>query len=104
MSTATERIDRRRHAGAHRILVADVALQRQCTTASRFDFGRNAVDRAGKFFGLATDDFDAIAMFAPSRAARSAIARPMPREAPVMKRVLPDSVVMVVLGMGRTPL
>ena len=55
-------------------------------------------------FGLATDDFDAIAMFAPSRAARSAIARPMPREAPVMKRVLPDSVVMVVLGMGRTPL
>src|SRR5262245_18838823 len=30
-----------------------------------------------------------IAMLAPSRAARSAIALPMPRLAPVMKRVLP---------------
>jgi hypothetical protein len=30
----------------------------------------------------------AIAILAPSRAARSAIASPMPREAPVMKRVL----------------
>jgi hypothetical protein len=28
-------------------------------------------------------------MLAPSRAARVAMARPMPREAPVMKRVLP---------------
>src|SRR5262245_10666582 len=33
----------------------------------------------------------AIAILAPSRAARSAIASPMPREAPVMKRVLPLS-------------
>ena len=35
--------------------------------------------------------FAAIATFAPSRAARSAIARPMPREPPVMNRVLPAS-------------
>src|ERR1700716_3388328 len=33
----------------------------------------------------------AIAILAPSRAARSAIASPMPREAPVMSRVLPAS-------------
>src|SRR5215467_2593367 len=33
--------------------------------------------------------FAAIAMLAPSRAARSATASPIPREAPVMKRVLP---------------
>ena len=45
-------------------------------------------------FGRATDDFAAIATLAPSRAARNAIARPMPREAPVMNRVSPDSVVM----------
>src|SRR3546814_7574111 len=38
-------------------------------------------------FGLGTSDLAAIATLAPSRAARSAIARPMPREAPVMKRV-----------------
>src|SRR3546814_18452804 len=40
-------------------------------------------------FGLGTSDLAAIATVAPSRAARSAIARPMPREAPVMKRVWP---------------
>src|SRR3546814_15042469 len=40
-------------------------------------------------FGLGTSDLAAIATLAPSRAARSAIARPMPREAPVMKRVWP---------------
>src|ERR1700677_2253971 len=32
----------------------------------------------------------AMAILAPSRAARSAMARPMPRLAPVTKRVLPD--------------
>src|SRR6478672_4164906 len=39
--------------------------------------------------GFGTADFAAITTFAPSRAARRAIARPMPREAPVMNRVLP---------------
>jgi hypothetical protein len=37
-------------------------------------------------FGFGTSLLAAIAMLAPSRAARSAIALPMPREAPVMNR------------------
>src|SRR5262245_32516189 len=40
-------------------------------------------------FGCGASVLAAIAMLAPSRAARSAIARPMPREAPVMNRVFP---------------
>ena len=40
-------------------------------------------------FGFATADFAATTTFAPSPAARNAIASPMPREAPVMNRVLP---------------
>ena len=44
--------------------------------------------------GAARAVLAATATLAPSRAARSAIARPMPRVAPVMKRVLPASVVM----------
>ncbi|MCY1463480.1 hypothetical protein D9M71_813820 [compost metagenome] len=40
-------------------------------------------------FGLGTEDLAAMATLAPSRAARSAMARPIPREAPVMNRVLP---------------
>ena len=44
--------------------------------------------------GFGTLDFAAMAMLAPSRAARRAMARPMPREAPVMNRVLPDNVLM----------
>ena len=43
----------------------------------------------------------ATAMLAPSRAARSAIASPMPREAPDMKRVLPAKFVMrAICGRG----
>jgi len=40
-------------------------------------------------FGFGTADFAAMATLAPSRAARNAMARPMPREAPVMNRVFP---------------
>src|SRR5690606_28352175 len=40
-------------------------------------------------FGLGTADLAAMATLAPSRAARRAMARPMPREAPVINRVLP---------------
>ncbi|KAG0906055.1 hypothetical protein G6F31_021860 [Rhizopus arrhizus] len=40
-------------------------------------------------FGFGTDDLAAMATLAPSRAARNAMARPMPREPPVMKSVLP---------------
>ena len=43
-------------------------------------------------FGLGTADFAAITTLAPSRAARSAMASPIPREAPVMNKVLPDRV------------
>src|SRR4029450_4047241 len=42
-------------------------------------------------WGCGVSVLAAIAILAPSRAARSAIASPMPREAPVMKRVLPLS-------------
>src|SRR5580700_2027817 len=42
-------------------------------------------------FGCGSAVFAAIAILAPSRAARSAIASPMPREAPVMNRVFPAS-------------
>src|ERR1700682_846719 len=42
-------------------------------------------------FGCGVSVFAAIAMLAPSLAARSAIASPMPREAPVMKSVFPAS-------------
>src|ERR671913_823519 len=44
-------------------------------------------------FGCGRSVLDAMAMFAPSRAARNAMARPIPREAPVMKRVLLESIV-----------
>ena len=40
-------------------------------------------------FGFGCSVFATTATFAPSCAARFAIARPMPREAPVMKRVFP---------------
>src|SRR6516162_4981574 len=40
-------------------------------------------------FGFGVSVLAAIATLAPSRAARSPIASPMPRDAPVMKRVLP---------------
>src|SRR5690606_37297141 len=45
-------------------------------------------------FGFGTADLAAMATLAPSRAARRAMARPMPREAPVMNRVLPAREVM----------
>src|SRR5439155_13204955 len=44
--------------------------------------------------GCGSTVFAAMATLAPSRAARSAIARPMPREPPVMNRVLPASGIM----------
>src|SRR6185369_2998531 len=43
-------------------------------------------------FGFGSVVFAAITTLAPSAAARLPMARPMPREAPVMKRVLPCSV------------
>jgi hypothetical protein len=40
--------------------------------------------------GLGSVVLARMTMLAPSAAARLAMARPMPRDAPVMKRVLPD--------------
>ncbi len=64
--------------------------ERQRLAAGRLDLLCSGVDRA-RSFGCGSAVFAAMAMFAPSRAARSAIARPMPRDAPVMKSVLPRS-------------
>src|ERR1700733_12194804 len=46
-------------------------------------------------FGCGVAVLAAMAILAPSRAARSAIASPMPREAPEMKTVLPAKLVML---------
>src|SRR3990170_3400725 len=58
-------------------------------------------------FGCGSVVLAATATLAPSRAARSAIARPMPREAPLMKRVLPFRLMTfsfgAVGGMGMPP-
>ena len=74
------------------VFLADVALQRQRLAAGGFDFGGGACGWCRAASDWRTADFAAMATLAPSRAARSAIARPMPREAPVMNRVLPDRV------------
>src|SRR5688572_25955008 len=48
-----------------------------------------AVNTVPSSFGCGSAVFAAIATFAPSRAARIPIARPIPRLAPVMNRVFP---------------
>lgn len=57
-------------------------LKRPCTV-------RPTVWIVPRSLGLDSSVFEAMAMLAPSAAARSAMARPMPRLAPVMNRVLP---------------
>jgi hypothetical protein len=68
----------------HHRFVADVDHERQGLAAGVLDFigGGMVVPRS---FGCGSEVFAAIAMLAPSRAPRNAIASPMPREAPVMK-------------------
>jgi hypothetical protein len=51
------------------------------------DFLCDEIDR-DRQFGMRLGGFAAIAMLAPSRAARNAIARPMPRLPPVMNKAL----------------
>ena len=77
------------HRRLHARLVADVALQRQRLAAGGLDLGGGAVDRARQLrVGLGRLGGDRRCW--RRRAPRAcAIARPMPREAPVMKRVLP---------------
>src|ERR1700760_4528026 len=56
-----------------------------------FSISAAAVWMVPDSFGCGVSVLAAMAMLAPSRAARSAMASPMPREAPVMKSVLPAS-------------
>ena len=62
--------------------------ERQGLAARRLDFCGGGVDGAGEL-GVGVSVLAATAMLAPSRAARRAITRPMPRLPPVMNRVLP---------------
>ena len=88
---AAERLDRlsdglRRSASRREYRRRAAALARRLPRSPRRPYGSclRASDAASTVLA-------AMAILAPSRAARSAIARPMPRDAPVMKRVLPLS-------------
>jgi hypothetical protein len=50
-------------------------------------------------FGCGCSVLATIPTFAPSRAARSAIAFPMPRDAPVMNSVLPERLIAPPIGL-----
>ena len=54
-------------------------------------------------FGFGSDVFAAIATDAPSRAARRAIAKPMPREPPVINNFLPDRSPVIVITYPSLP-
>src|SRR3954454_20907241 len=56
-----------------------------------FSISLAAVELVPSSFGRGVSVLAAMAMLAPSRAARSAIASPMPRDAPVMNSILPLS-------------
>src|SRR5690554_4177096 len=58
-----------------------------------FSISSAAVKMVPGSLGCGSTVLAAITILAPSRAARSAIARPMPRDPPVMKTVLPFRVV-----------
>ena len=73
----------------HLILVADVHHAGERAAARLLDLRGRRVERAGRASGAARWSWPAMATLAPSRAARSAMASPMPRLAPVMKRVFP---------------
>ena len=79
-------------------VVADVHRHRQGSPARGFDLFGGGVDRARQFrmrlLGLG-DDRDVRAV----RAARSAIAFPMPRDAPVMNSVLPVRLIAPPIGL-----
>jgi hypothetical protein len=85
---AAEALHRRLHRGGHGALVADVGLHRQRLAAGGLDLGRALYSVPGSL-GLGSVVLASSTMLAPSRAARLAIARPMPRLAPVMSSVLP---------------
>ena len=75
----------------HGVLVANVDVHRQRLAAGRFDLARRGVNRAGqlriRLIALGGDRNVRAVPRCPQP-----IAKPMPRDAPVMKRVLPLSV------------
>ena len=91
MSRPPKGLGRLLESGAHLGLVADVDGQGQRLSAGLLDLLRRGIDRAGQL-RIGSAVLAAMAILAPSRAAASPIASPMPREAPVMKRVLPERV------------
>jgi len=65
-----------------------------------FSICRAAVPIVPGSEGCGSDVLAAIAILAPSRAARSATARPIPREPPLIKMVLPASVLFIAIPFG----
>ena len=80
------RLDRRRDRASSRM---SQAIGSACAAAPA-SIAAAAVWIVPGSFGCGSTVFAAMATLAPSRAARSAIARPMPREPPVMNSVLPS--------------
>jgi hypothetical protein len=76
-------------AASNRGLVAHVDEARQGLAARLLDLFGGGVDGAGEL-GVRLGGLGGDHHVGPSRAARSAMARPMPRLAPVMNRVLPE--------------
>ena len=74
----------------HLILEANVTGDGERLSARRFDLGCGGVDRA-RNSRISVMLFAATTTFAPSRAARIAMASPTPRLAPVMKSAFPAS-------------
>jgi hypothetical protein len=85
---AAEGLDGLRDRGEHLVLLADVDHQRERLAAGGLDL-RAAEWIVPGSFGCGSLVLAAMTMLAPSRAARRPMARPMPRLAPEMKRVLP---------------
>ncbi len=87
---AAELLDGLGHRAVHRVAVTDVADDRQRLPAGLLDLLGRGVDRAGEL-GWGSAVLATSAMLAPSAAARLAMASPMPRLAPEMNMVFPES-------------
>lgn len=72
------------------------SILRPCVVRIRCLLSAAAVKIVPRSFGCGSAVFAAITTLAPSRAAFSAIALPIPRDAPVMKSVLPASLLLFI--------
>ena len=86
---AAERLDGLRDRRGDLLLEADVADDAASALPPACSISFAAVKIVPGSLGCGSAVFATIATFAPSRAARSPIARPMPRLAPVMNSVFP---------------